>query len=124
VPNVNYTEYDLSTGRILRFASCSSSKLPNVMPGEGRLMVRSDPKTQIVVDGEVVPKHTFAVNAARNGNDITLANVPEGTIITVENEQFVMDDTGEFELELDQPIEVTFTLSHDLYETKVIHVES
>lgn len=87
-------------------------------------MVRSDPKTQIVVDGEVVPKLAFAVNAARTGNDITLANVPEGTIITVENEQFVMDDTGEFQLELDQPIEVTFTLFHDLYETKVIHVES
>lgn len=124
MPNVNYTEYDLNTGKILRFVSCSSSKLPNLMPGEGRLMKESNPKTQIVVNGEIVPKHTFSVNAVRNGNDITLSNVPEGTIITVENEQFVMDDTGAFELDLDQPIEVTFTLAHDLYEKKVIHVES
>ena len=87
-------------------------------------MQQSSPQNQIVVNGEIVPKHTFAVSAVRNGNDIVLINVPESTIITVENEQFVMDDTGEFELELDQPIEVTFTLIHDLYETKVIHVES
>ena len=124
MPNVNYTEYDLATGRILRFASSSSLRLPAVATGEGRLMKVSDPKKHIVVNGEIVPKHTFSINAARNGNDITLSNVPEGTIITVENEQFLMDDTGEFELELDQPIEVTFTLIHDLYETKVIHVES
>lgn len=124
MPNVNYTEYDLATGKILRFASSSSLKLPPLAPGEGRLMKVSNPKTQIVVNGEIVPKHTFSVNAVRNGNDITLSNVPEGTIITVENEQFIMDDTGAFELDLDQPIEVTFTLAHDLYEKKVIHVES
>ena len=87
-------------------------------------MAVSDPKTQIVVDGEVVPKHTFSVSTVRNGNTITLNNVPESTIITVENEQFIMDGTGDFELELDQPVPVTFNLMHDLYETKVIHVES
>jgi len=94
------------------------------MPGEGRLMEASDPKTQIVVNGEIVPKHTFAVSAVRNGNDITLSNLPEGTIITVENEQFVMDDSGVFELDLDQPVAITFTLTHDLYQKKVINVES
>lgn len=124
MPNVNYTEYNLATGRILRFASCSSSKLPNLMPGEGRIMRVSNPKTQIVVNGEITSKHQFSVQASRSGNDITLSNVPEGTIITAENEQFVMDDTGEFELELDQPIEITFTLAHELYETKVLYVES
>ncbi len=124
MPNVKYTEYELSTGKILVTASSSAKKLPDVREGVGRVMQQSSPQNQIVVNGEIVPKHIFTVNAARNGNDITLANVPEGTIITVENEQFVMDDTGEFELELDQPIEVTFTLIHDLYETKVIHVES
>jgi len=124
VPNVNYTEYNVATGRILRFASCSSSRMPPLMPGEGRLMEASDPKTQIVVNGEIVPKHTFAVSAVRNGNDITLSNLPEGTIITVENEQFVMDDSGVFELDLDQPVAITFTLTHDLYQKKVINVES
>ncbi|PHS59291.1 MAG: hypothetical protein COB03_03080 [Alteromonas sp.] len=84
----------------------------------------SNPKTQIVVNGEITSKHQFSVQTSRNGNDITLSNVPEGTIITAENEQFVMDDTGEFELELDQPIEITFTLAHELYETKVLYVES
>lgn len=122
--NVKYTEYDLSTGKILRTATSSARELPAVRSGVGRIMAPCSPQEHIVVNGEIVPKHTFSVNAARNGNDITLSNVPEGTIITVENEQFFMDDTGEFELELDQPIEVTFTLIHDLYETKVIHVES
>lgn len=124
MPNVNYTEYDLATGRILRFASCSSSKLPDLMKGEGRIMKVSDPKTQIIVDGEIKPKHKFHVQASRNGNDITLINVPTGTIITAENEQFVMDGSGIFELDLDQPVAITFTLTHDLYEQKVIHVES
>ncbi len=124
MPNVNYTEYDLATGRILRFASSSSSRLPAVAPGEGRLMKVSDPKKHIVVNGEIVPRHTFSVDVARNGNDITLSNLPEGTIITVENEQFVMDDSGVFELDLDQPVAITFTLTHDLYQKKVINVES
>lgn len=124
MPNVNYTEYDLATGRILRFASCSSSKLPNTMPGEGRLMEVSDPKKHIVVNGEIAPKHTFSVAAAKNGNDISLSNVPEGTVITVENEQFTMDDSSVFELGLDQPIAVTITLMHDLYKTKVLNIES
>ena len=59
MPNVNYTEYDLATGKILRFASSSSSRLPAVAPGEGRLMKVSDPKKHIVVNGEIVPKHTL-----------------------------------------------------------------
>lgn len=123
--NVKYTEYDLETGAILRVAQCSSSrKLPPPIEGEGRIFEASDPKEDMVVDGEIQPRNQFEVQADRTGNDIRLSNVPANTIVSVEVEQFTMDDSGLLELTVDQPIAVTFTLSHKLYKTMEFTVEA
>ena len=122
--NDKYTEYDLKTGAILRVASCSKATLPPMGKGEGRILKAANLKTDRVVNGEIVPRHKFEVTTSRTANDITLSNVPTGTLITTQYEQFTMDDTGVFELALDQPVSISVTLSHPHYVKEVYELEA
>lgn len=124
MPKDNYTEYDLASGVILRIASCSNANLPPVVEGEGRILQDANPKTDRVVNGEIVSREKFDVSASRTGNDITLSNVPDGTLITTPYEQFTMDDSSLFELTLDQPVSITITLSHPHYVKEAFELEA
>ena len=92
--------------------------------GEGRILKAANLKTDRVVNGEIVPRHKFEVTTSRTANDITLSNVPTGTLITTQYEQFTMDDTGVFELALDQPVSISVTLSHPHYVKEVYELEA
>ncbi|MBB67931.1 MAG: hypothetical protein CMP19_10410 [Rickettsiales bacterium] len=122
--NVKYTEYDPVTGGILRTGRCTSTRLPKLPEGVGRVLKSADPEKHFIRHGEVANKIEFNVSAERVENNIKINNLPFGSVVFVEGEAFEMDDSGVFELTIDQPIDVNIVLTHHCYLTKVITVES
>lgn len=122
--NVNYTEYDPVTGGILRTGRCNSTRLPKLPEGVGRVLKSADPEKHFIRDGTLANKAEFDVAVLRVGNSIKINNLPISSLVFLEDEVFQMDDSGVFEIDIDQPVDVTITLKHHHYLTKVVTVES
>ncbi len=114
--NANYyTQYDAVSGAILSTGS-TSGRIPSFSGGTASIEGSFTPRLFYVdiATQKATERIVFVCDVTRQDNSITIAPLPFGTKVSTLGEIFDVDD-GVFELELDQPAQVTISIAHSHY---------
>lgn len=119
--NISALEFDPATGRIQRaFFGAMSDQMEAYATGA---LLRFDPPREVdmvrsyvdLTNGEVVPRPTILPLPLNTGNDLLLAGLPDGSVVTLWNEDneslsvttpaspITLTDAGTYRIRVDPP---------------------